>query len=155
MRALTPRQKVFVDAVLSMGRLNQMEAARKAGYTGNDETMRVTGHRLAHDPKIRAAILEEAQARMEVGGALAVEVLVDIAGDPTHKDRLKAAQAILDRVGLHTRTEHKVTVEHVDDAGKIEAIKLLASRLGIDAAKLLGHATVDAEFEEVTDWAGV
>jgi phage terminase small subunit len=153
MRALNERQRRFVEALFGGGHANHTQAALIAGYTGDNETVRVTAHRLAHDDKIRAAILEEAQRRMDSSGALVASVLIEIASDPTHKDRLKAALALADRIGLHARTEHKITVEHQDDKGKIELIKHLADKLGIDPGKLLGRAAepVDVEFSEVMD----
>jgi hypothetical protein len=36
-------------------------------------------------------------------------------------------------------TEHKVTVEHVDDGRMLEFVNALASELGVDRSKLLGE----------------
>lgn len=158
MRALTDKQRLFVIGLLECGG-NQTQAYARAGYKGDDASLRSASCRLAHDPKIRAAVFEEAQARMDASGILATSVLVEIAQDSMHRDRLKAALAILDRIGLHARTEHKITVTKEDDAEKIMQIRLLAEKLGMDGKKLLGAAghTIDAEFSEVKeeDWAGV
>jgi hypothetical protein len=152
MRALNVRQRLFVEALLMQGNADQHRAAAAAGYTGTDEVLRSTGSRLARDDKVRAAIHEESIRRMESAAILATSVLVEIAGDSMHKDRLKASLAILDRVGLHATTEHKVTVKKEDDADKIRAICLLADKLGLDKKILLGQAgvVIDAEFVDIS-----
>ncbi len=52
MKGLTVRQRKFVEAFTG----NASEAARKAGYKGNDQTVGVTAHHLLKNPKVRAAI---------------------------------------------------------------------------------------------------
>lgn len=47
---LTLKQQKFLDAYAG----NATEAARLAGYTGNDQTLAVTGSRLLKHPQIRA-----------------------------------------------------------------------------------------------------
>ena len=56
---LTPLQDRFVDWYIIT--LNRTEAARKAGYKGDDNALAVIGHRNLRNAKIRAAIT----ARME------------------------------------------------------------------------------------------
>ena len=57
---LTVQQRAFVDA-RSRG-LNGLEAARAAGYKGNDATLKVTASRLMKHPGVRAALEERAAA---------------------------------------------------------------------------------------------
>lgn len=156
MKKLNERQQAFVVAMLEFGGRNHTKAARAAGYDGSDEVVRVTAHRLAHDTKIQEAIIEEGQKRMIAGGFLAINTLLDICDDITteKKDRIKAATEILNRIGLHAKTEHKLAVTHKDEtsAEMIKEIQLLSERLGIDPQKLLGNsATVDVEFVEVDE----
>ena len=54
---LTGKQKVFVDAYLANG-FNATEAARTAGYKGNDNVLGVTGHENLRNPKISALVNE-------------------------------------------------------------------------------------------------
>lgn len=56
--ALNARQQAFVESYTG----NATDAARKAGYTGTDEALAVTGSRLLRNPKVREA-LEARQAR--------------------------------------------------------------------------------------------
>lgn len=54
MARLTGRQQAFVSAYLQC--LNATESARLAGYTGDDRTLAVTGHRLLRNANVRAEI---------------------------------------------------------------------------------------------------
>lgn len=155
MLALNDRQRNFVVALLETGSANHTEAAAMAGYSGDRATLQVTGHRLAHDDRVLEAIREEAHRRMRSSAILASSALVEIIsnreGEET-KDRLKAIDMLLNRVGLHGTTEHKTTVTHtMDEKQMVARIKALAEGLGLDAKKLLGSAgvVIDAEFREV------
>src|SRR5690349_3017404 len=91
MKALNDRQQAFVVALLTQGTRNYAAAARTAGYQGEESgALRVSAHRLAHDERILAALREETERRMQASIGMAAEVLLSIAEDPTHKDRLKA-----------------------------------------------------------------
>lgn len=154
MRALpTDNQRRFVIALLELGNMNHTRAAQMAGYTGGDNGLRVTAHRLFHDDAVQAAIHEEATRRLSSAKIMAVSKLLEIADTaPEPKDRLKAVGMILNRVGMHEKTEHHVTTQDVSktDEAMVERIKALASRLGLDQRALLGEAgVVDAEFTEV------
>lgn len=64
----TDKQRLFIEAYLGEARCNATQAARLAGYSGDDPTLWVTGSRdLLGNPKVRAAIdarLEEVKARV-------------------------------------------------------------------------------------------
>lgn len=114
------------------------DAARRAGYTNT------------HSEKVLAALSEEAGLRLRSGALLGASVLVEIARDPGHKDRFKAAKELLGHNGFNIITEHKVTVEHtLSDAEKIQKVVEMAGRLGMDPQRLLGKYgyVVDAEFK--------
>lgn len=160
MQALSPPQRAFVIALLETGARDDHLAAKMAGYGGTDGATRVAAFRLAHNPKVQAAIKEEADRRLRAGAILAASALVDIASDTRHKDRYKAAVELLNRAGLIVQTEHKVIVEDNRLTDEIEAgIIALAQRLNVDPTKLLGTQSkaarkaeaVDAEFTEVDD----
>jgi len=55
-RKLQLKQQKFVDAYLGEANGNATEAARLAGYAGNDNTLRVVGHQNLTNPNIRAEI---------------------------------------------------------------------------------------------------
>jgi phage terminase small subunit len=154
MEKLNPRQRAFVDAMLDTGGADYTRCAKLAGYVGGEGGIRVTAHRLAHDERIQAAIQEQARKRMIGAGIMATGVLIDIAGNPAHKDQLKAATSLLDRAGLHAITESKHTVHNTSDrAEQIREIAELAREMGADPVKLLGAhgVTIDADFTEIKD----
>ncbi len=143
MKALNERQRLFVIALLDLGgRKNHRRAAKFAGYDGDAITLKVTGHRLAHDPKVQAAILEEAKSRMQAATVAAVNFIEDVLTSTRYdvKYRMKAAQMVLDRGGLHALTEHKVDVNVNDTrAEKLLRVVALAKQLGKDPRELLGN----------------
>lgn len=143
MKALNERQRLFVIALLDLGgRKNHRRAAQFAGYEGGPLVLRVTGHRLAHDPKVQAALLEEAKARLQSSTVAAVNLIEDVLTSTRYdiKDRMKAATMVLDRGGLHALTEHKVDVNVNDTrAEKLLRVVALAKQLGKDPRELLGN----------------
>ena len=155
MQALSPLMQRFVVALVQTG-CTQAKAAELAGYTGSAETLRATGHRVAHDARVQAALHEEATRLIGSTSTMAVNVLIDVARDKTlaPRDRIKAASELLNRGGLHPLSESKLTVEHVGRTEKeqIERIRVLAGHLGLDPRQLLGAGGVapeiiDAQFE--------
>ena len=149
----TDRQRAFVIALLDTGGINHTKAAQLAGYEGGTDSLRVTAHRVFHDERVQAAIREEANRRLHAASGLAVCVLVEIASSsPQPKDRIKAAQAILNRTGMHEKTEHKVTTTDISktDEELVKRAKELAKQFGMDESQLLGDmGIVDAEYTEV------
>lgn len=157
MRALpTDRQRLFVIAMLETGGLDASRAAALAGYTTNSaNALYVVSHRLAHDAAILAAMAEQASRRLHSGGILAVSQLLTLAKSAEKDaDKIKASVAILNRIGMHEKTEHKVTVtdNSKTDAQLLSRIAYLSKELGVDGQKLLGHVklpVIDAEFSVV------
>jgi phage terminase small subunit len=160
MRKLTPKMQAFVLAVLEHPEdINYTRAAKMAGFACNtDNSATSTAYRLAHDERVQEAIQEEARKRIGASAVMAASELVNIAANGSNeKVRLRAVEMILNRAGLHARTEHKVTVETQEDtASTIKKIKALAEVLGVDAEKLLGANSLDkpvieGEFQNVYD----
>src|SRR5262245_10298217 len=101
MLALNERQRAFVAAFIELGGKSATMAARCAGYLfASEQSLRVQAHKLAHDPKIIAAIEEEAARRLAGGIALATTALIKIASDPKHKDQFRACVELLNRAGM-------------------------------------------------------
>ncbi len=151
MKDLNDRQRVFVVALLNQGtKHNQSAAARAAGYEGDRNTLKVTGHNLAHSPKVQAAILEEAKKRMQLGTAAATALLLKVIGDPkaAHRDRVHAANSLLDRGGIFVTKESKIEV--TDNSRKQKLLRLveLARQQGDDPRKYIGNLA-DAEDAEI------
>jgi phage terminase small subunit len=152
MRSLTPPQRRYVIAWLD-GASDQSQAARMAGYGNSDGAVRVAGHRLQHNPKISAALREEADRRMRGGAILAASALIEICSDKFHKDRFKAAVELANRAGLVVETQHRVTVEQ--DSRTVDQIKqdvlALLQRVQPNALKQVTSVPLDVEFAEVDD----
>jgi Terminase small subunit len=148
MKALTPRQQAFVMACMNMGvEVNYSQAARLAGYSDpglDSSTVRVAAHNLIHDARIQAAIHEQGRKKLKAATLEAtsflVEVVQDIKGKYEVKDRLRAANSILDRGGLHALSEHQVTVTNIKSREeKLLEVAKLAKMLGRDPKELLGN----------------
>lgn len=152
MRALQPKQQAFVMALLVNGDDNASRAARDAGYSPAANVVNVTAHRLMHDARIQEAIQEESVRRLNSASILAVSELVKIAGNPAHKSQTKAIEMILNRTGLHAKSEHKVSVEHMmgDDELR-DKIKHLAEKHGIDLSAYTGQTLIDVTPEGSTE----
>lgn len=158
MQALEPRRRAFVLEMLNNPAISHAQAARRAGYTGTDNYLGVQAHRLAHSERVLAAYHEEASKRLRSGVLVGASVLVEIARDSTHKDQLKAAMTLLNRVGLHEKTEHKHVVERATDDVEVKRqVVALAKELGLDPRVFLGNnaslpalpTPVDADFEVI------
>jgi len=173
MRKLTTRQRAFVMAYSELGGQAganlttagregiRTTAARRAGYAGDGDDLRRTAHRLCHDPDVIEGMKEFAFANIAADTMLLTGVLSDIAlgvipGSPSEK--LKAVGMIFNRIGLHEKTEHKMTVEHtMSNDQALAKIRQFSMQLGLDPVLLLGrmgvqmkdNEVIDAEFTEV------
>ena len=84
----------------------------------------INGPKLLKDPRVTAAIRSEVQRRIRTLGPEAVQSLTEIAGDPVHKDRLKAVNVILERIDpvatkidvshTHVINHTKTALEHLE-----------------------------------------
>lgn len=152
MLALTPLMRRFVLAALQFPTGKDWQIAKAAGCSATSNGyLRRTAHRMFHDERVIAAMREEADKRLRSSALLGVSVLAKIARTEGHKDQLKAAEALLNRVGFHEISEQRVSVEHTDKGGKalVEQVRRLANALGLDEAKLLGGNTIEAEFQVI------
>jgi phage terminase small subunit len=138
MKRCTLMQRRFVMANLILGGRNMRRAAMMAGYSGNEATLAVTGYRTAHIQYVQDAIREEAQKRMTAASIEAVSTVMDIAAGNTAAPpsvRLAASLALMDRSGLHAKTEHSVTV--TQDVGKNTVmLEMVRARLKADPANV-------------------
>lgn len=157
MRALTEKQRGFVMAIIENPGITQGKAAELAGYQNSPGGMRVTGHLLAHDERVLAAIHEVAGQRMRSSSLMAADVLVQLLGSGDEKVQLKAAGMLLDRVGFGAQQNININQTVTDNSGKaiMDRIRALAQKHGLDENRLLGISgpkrTIDAEFTEVND----
>ena len=63
---MTHKQKKFVEAYLGEANGNATEAARIAGYAGNDNTLKTVGCEVKHHPKVSAMIAWASQNLKEI-----------------------------------------------------------------------------------------
>lgn len=153
MRALNDKQRQFVlNYVIAAG--NTTQAAQLSGYGTTKDSSYQTGHRLLQDAKIKAAIKEDAERRLNNGAGIAAAGLMKIGLESTdEKNRIKALQTVLALAGINPIARHEHIHVH-QTATAIEAeIRKMAGVLGMDADRLLGYDgdITEAIFEPVTD----
>src|SRR5215472_15384220 len=83
MLALEPRQRRFVLGYLG-DPSDHSRCAEAAGYSTKSDGHRVAAHRMIRNPKIIAAIKEQADKTLNSNAFIAVSALADIAADPEH-----------------------------------------------------------------------
>lgn len=158
MASLPPRHQRFVLACLAIGeKMNHTKAAKMAGYLpgkAGSSQLKVQGHRLAHDPKVRAALVETAKSHFEASTLTAAIFLANTVSNPKVERavRVKAALGILDRGGIGPISEHKINVNHTDSrAEKLLKLAELAKAAGQDVREVLGELAdiTDVDYEVV------
>jgi hypothetical protein len=125
--ACTPQERVFIQTYCEGGgTYGSIAAAVRAAEYGTESSSAKSigniGQRLLQYPRIVAGIAAYTKTQIRSLAPLAVAAVRTIVDDPTHKDRLKAANSILERIDPVV-TKHEVTVEHIDH--NAELIKLL------------------------------
>src|SRR5262249_40892208 len=116
MTALRPMQKKILWAMLAAPHDNARSWARGAGYSDKSKAARGAPCRMLRNPAIERGIQEVCRQHLNAeGAALAVANLLRIARDVKHSKNYDATIALADRAGLHPRTEHKMSLEHVAD----------------------------------------
>jgi hypothetical protein len=116
-------------------------ACRAAGFGREDGTstcLKQIAYTIFHDARMQAALREVGELLLRQGVPDALTVVHEIMDDKRHKDRLKAAQTIIN-YAHPAQTAHHVVVEHVDDRRMLEFAKKLAEEMGIAADKLIGR----------------
>lgn len=143
MSRLSPQRQAFVLALMKQGDRNSTQAARTAGYSEKSpNSLQVQGYRLWHDEAIQEAIHEEASKRIKGMLPAAVAAVGEILENPQEggATRLKAAQVIMDRAGIHAVTErinHNEPIETNPD--QMKRIIALAQVVGVPIERLLGQ----------------
>jgi len=148
MRALPPAQRAFVYFKVTMGR-NNTDAARLAGYS--EKGVDVTASRLAHDPRVQAALIEESKKVLKSQGAKSILTLVEIRDNPQaeDKDRIKCAVELMNRGGLSAVSESHLTVEHrLSESEQDRKILQLAAELGMSETEAKKLLIAPSEFQK-------
>jgi phage terminase small subunit len=141
---LTQKQLRFVRQHVRLGGINATAAALCAGYAGKDggAGAAVTAHRLLRNPRVLAAIREEAERSLNAGLPIGTTVLQELAHNAVNESvRLKAATELIDRGGLRLMnlSQHTVIVEDRRSDDELRAqIMRLQRELGLDARVIDG-----------------
>jgi hypothetical protein len=152
MRALTEIRRRFVQIYIERPTASVTAICRAAGYSTGGKSgvgIRTEAVRLLKNEKVLRAINEQLEKSFRGDAPIGRAVLLEIALDKEHPQRLRAAEALLGRAGFPLLTEQKISVTHTDltSEGMIERIKQLALELGVDATKLIGHSNGHAAAE--------
>ena len=126
-RPLSLKERTFVDRYLALGGEHGAgaKAAQLAGYPAS--WAGIASHRLLRRPRVMRAIEEESKRLVRALGPQAIKVIKEILDDREHKDRLKAARTVLERVDptfLGVQHKHRVDVA-VEPSGVELALKML------------------------------
>lgn len=146
MSALNQAQRAFVVAMLQQG-VNPKAASKAAVVAGYASAY---GYELMRNENILAALREEATKRLAGAALSGINIMLDIAHTPGHKDQFRAAKELAAINGF--TAEQRIVVEHIneDTKAQIRQIKEMASQLGMDPRQLIEAAgIVDAEYTEV------
>lgn len=148
MKALrSHRQRKFVLALARYGDISYADAARLAGYEGQNH--RMVGYQLARRRDILEALQEEVGRRLHAGISLAADILLNIIQDSETKpaDKLKALE-LLDRWcgSPSKKAEAQSDQKDVSEKEMVQRLVNLAAELKVDPTQLLGsNLPIEAE----------
>jgi hypothetical protein len=124
-------------------------AARTAGFGKKSTPTNLAkhAHEIAHDERMIAAVAVEGRRRLRMGHPIAVNNLLNIAGNSKHKDQMRAISEILARSDpVISKQDISVTHRVIDpDQEALEELRALR-HLGTSREKLLtlfGHNGLD------------
>jgi hypothetical protein len=103
-------------------------AYRAAGFAGNARTERRHALWLTRHELIIAAIAEESRKMVHAHYPAAVEALMKLVQDPTHRGHVRALAMLMDRV-YAVETSHLVKVEHTPSPLTLEMTKEVLARI--------------------------
>ncbi len=154
-RPLTAKQTAFVHWYCSAAvNMNATEAARRAGYKGNDKTLQVVGSENLAKPMVREAIDKRLEKALS-GADVTVEAVlrrVQVIGDQAleagqYASAAKCAELHGKYLKMWTeRIEHVSTIEDVSDAELVRLLHEIAEKGGIDLNRLIaGDGAADSD----------
>ena len=159
MLACTAAQRRFAMAAVMYPLAKDWQIAKAAGYSHRSHgALRVAAHRLFHDDKVLAAIRECADKEIRSTAMLGIATIKKIARRDDHRDQFKAAAMLAGLNGFAVAQNININQTVKDESGQaiLRQIKMLADKLGVPIATLLGAqagpalpAAVDVEFTEV------
>jgi hypothetical protein len=125
-RPLSPKESIFVDRYLALGgaRGAGKKAAQLAGYPASWAAW--ASHRMLRRPRVMRAIEQESKRLVRALGPQAIKVIKEILDDREHKDRLKAARTVLERVDpTFLGVQHQHHVDVAVESGIETALRML------------------------------
>src|SRR6516165_7525997 len=125
-RPLSLKERTFVDRFLALGggRGVGTKAAQLAGYPASWAA--IASHRMLRRPRVMRAIEAESKRLVRALGPRAIRVIGEILDDREHKDRLKAARTVLERVDpAFVGFQHQHRVDVVAESGLERSLRLL------------------------------
>lgn len=142
MLACNDRERRFVWHFVTSKDDNATEAARRAGYTDNDNgAIKVRAHALMHRDRVIAAIDEVARKEFRTLLMPTIRATRALVDNPKHPDHARTLGSLLSRLGLGERSAvdvnlaGEVTVNHTDQA--LNDLRILKS-MGLSRDALLG-----------------
>lgn len=151
---LTPKQQTFLKFYLGEANFNATEAARLAGYSGEDSVLRASASRLLHSPKVaaafRAAWEERGMEPAEIIGRLAdiargsLAEFVDVEGYGFSLNMTKAQEA--GKLHLLKKLKHGKFGVEIELHSPLEALDKLARVHKLFADQMIN---VDVEFIQI------
>ena len=114
---LTPKQLAFIDEYNKSG--NATDAARKAGYKGNDVTLRQVGSENLSKPHILARVREKQQAkseRLELEADWELKKAIALYDEALANGEFMVANQVLNTIGkLRGKFVNKIEVGMADN----------------------------------------
>lgn len=101
---VTAKVRAFIEAYKGPAKLNLTEAARLAGFKSPRS---MAAKMKARHPQLVAEAEREYLQALKISAEEAEQIVAQIARDPTHRDRLKAAETFLK---MHGRLSDKLQV---------------------------------------------
>lgn len=157
MKALTATQRRFAIAAVMYPLAKDWQIAKAAGYSDKSHgSLRVKAHQQFHHAGVLAAIRECADKEIRSGAMLGIATIKKIVRNDGHRDQFKAAAMLAGLNGFAVAQNINIHQTVKDESGRaiLKQIEVLASKLGVPMALLLGAPAapvVDAEFSEVKE----
>jgi hypothetical protein len=137
--ACSPMERKFCHWLMALPPAHgyKVKAARLAGYQGNPHVLNATVQKILTYDRIIALLTELTKKKIRSSAPQAIAAVLEIIGDAAHRDRLKAAETILERIEP-TRQKIDVSVKHeiVDRDKEMVAYLRKLRALGVSRDKL-------------------
>ena len=154
-RPLTAKQSSFVHWYCSAAvNMNGTEAARRAGYKGNDKTLAVVGSENLAKPNVRKAIdqlLEKALSGADVTVEAVLRRVSVIGEQALEAGQYASAAKCAELHGKYLKMwtdkiEHVSNIDDVSDAELVRLLHEIAEKGGIDLNRLIaGDGAADSD----------